>query len=410
LVFQLRQSWTKWREPLLRLPLVTILLIVTNVVLYSLIAPRTATAETLQFALEMNGMEVIRGQWWRLLTGTFLHLNLPHLISNLVLIGLLGFVAERLFRHFGMLLLWLTTAVASFMAELMVKGPRISSFGSSGVFFGLAGALLSVYLLRRVTISTRSRYLWICILAVFILFTFLGDWYVSRRINLAHAGGLIAGIFLGLMLPTGSTPWRLRPGLMFAAACGVLVVAAVITGNRQGVWVELDEIEMQFAQFSFASERSSIARLEQIVSRHPDILRAHVLLAEALQADNRYDDAIREYRSVVEKQPAYARAWYGMGEALMNSHHPQQAIDAFSRNLELISATPITSATLKASRITLAREALAEALKAAGKTEAARQQFIEILRETPEDSLAAEELKRLEQTEQLSVVKKQHCK
>src|SRR5215471_12226311 len=79
----------------------------------------------------------------------------------------------------------------------------------------------------------------------------------------------------------------------------------------------------------------SIPRLQRIVNDYPENLRAHQLLAEAYQSGRRYEDAIREYRYVLSKQPFSERDWYRMGWAFMDTGKYKDAIDAFSRTLQL---------------------------------------------------------------------------
>jgi len=148
--FQLKRVWTQWRQRLAPPPRVTLILIAVNVVVYGVIACQIATGrgEVLQSMLEMNGVRVIHGEWWRLLTAAFVQVQLPHLISNVVALCLLGWVAERWFARLGLLIIWLAGGIAGSVAELLMRGPRITALGSSGALFGLIGALLGVLLSR----------------------------------------------------------------------------------------------------------------------------------------------------------------------------------------------------------------------------------------------------------------------
>src|SRR5947209_349190 len=81
---QLKRVWIPCRQLLTPLPQVTLTLIAVNVVVYGVIASQAATGrgEALQSMLEMNGVRVLHGEWWRLLTSAFVQVQLPHLISN----------------------------------------------------------------------------------------------------------------------------------------------------------------------------------------------------------------------------------------------------------------------------------------------------------------------------------------
>lgn len=203
---QLKRGWTPCRRWLTPLPRVTLILIAVNVVVYGVIASQTATGigDALQSMLEMNGVRVLHGEWWRLLTSAFVQVELPHLISNVVVLCLLGWVAERWFARLGLLIIWLAGAIAGSLTGLLVRGPRITALGSSGALFGLTGALLGVLLLDRANTSRRSRCSWLAILMIFIFLNFLGERTMLGRLNPMHVGGLIVGLVLGFILPTGS--------------------------------------------------------------------------------------------------------------------------------------------------------------------------------------------------------------
>ena len=215
---QVKRVWIQLRRQLTPLPLATFLLIAVNVIVYGVIASQTTTGRggALHSMLEMNGRRVIHGEWWRLLTSAFLQVEFPHLISNVLVLLPLGWMAERLFGRLGLTVVWLAAGTAGSVAELLVRGPRIISLGSSGALFGLMGALLGVHLLGRPTISRRSRYSWLATLAIVIALNFLGEWVILGGLNPMHCGGLIMGLALGFILPIGS-------GLSASASRGQVV-------------------------------------------------------------------------------------------------------------------------------------------------------------------------------------------
>ena len=43
----------------------------------------TGRGEALESILDLNGVRVIHGEWWRLLTSAFVQVELPHLISRI---------------------------------------------------------------------------------------------------------------------------------------------------------------------------------------------------------------------------------------------------------------------------------------------------------------------------------------
>ena len=399
---QFRRLWTQVSPPLLRLPLLTLLFIAINVAVYSVIASSPVSGQhgILEATLEMNGVNAMRGEWWRFLTYAFVQIRLLHLLSNVLLLAALGWVAEPVFGTISFLLIWVATAAAGSIAELLVYRPRFIGFGASGVVFGLAGTLLGMYLLARVPLSIRSRYLRITLLSAFILVDFFADWFVFRRLNPGHVGGLLAGLALGLMLPSKEAPVS-KKVLAYAATAIVLLSSSFFAESRQKVWLDLEDMDTEQQQpGGFSNDPSSISKLEPIVARRPDILRAHVLLAEALQANHRDDEAIRQYRYIVAKRPTLSDAWSRMGSVFMDSKQYDAAIDAFSHALKVILNDRIRAGEDGGQSVARVRLQLAGAYESSGKLDEAMAQWSEVLREASPDSpyhlFARHELERLQ--------------
>ena len=148
----------------------------------------------------------------------------------------------------------------------------------------------------------------------------------------------------------------------------------------------------------FSANSGSISRLQQIVADRPDILRAHLLLAGAYQNGHRFDDAIREYRYILEKQPLSEHAWYQMGWAFMDTGRYENAIDAFSQSLKIDSQNS-AGQTVRDSqfKVRMDREALAKAYEGARRFDDSIAEYRKILQINPDDYIAKRELPRLEQ-------------
>jgi len=177
-------------------------------------------------ALGMQGEAVLAGQWWRLLTAIFVHMDWYHLLSNLCFLLLFGSIAESVFERAGYLTLWFLAGIAGSMSQLLALSPRYYGFGASGVAFGLVGALWSAYCLERVGPATIvRRWSIILLLAFFILLGFLPDWIHSGSFNAAHFGGLLAGMILGLVIPVRRAPAAARRLCLTVVIAALLLVA-----------------------------------------------------------------------------------------------------------------------------------------------------------------------------------------
>jgi rhomboid protease GluP len=174
-------------------------------------------------AVGMKGEAVFAGQWWRLVSAIFVHIDLYHLLSNLCFLLLFGSIAETVFQRAGYLALWFLAGIAGSMSQLLALSPNYYGYGASGVAFGLVGALWSAYCLERVPSPTIVRRWSVAfLLAFFIMLGFLPDWIHAHSCNAAHLGGLLAGMILGLVIPARTTSAPARK------LCVTVVIAVVL--------------------------------------------------------------------------------------------------------------------------------------------------------------------------------------
>jgi membrane associated rhomboid family serine protease len=139
------------------------------------------------------------GEWWRLLSSTFLHFGFLHLAFNMWALWVNGIVAERLFGSSRYLLIYLVAGVAGSLTSFLWH-PFVNGAGASGAIFGVLGALLAYFLRtdtgipRSVIVAQRNA------AAFFIVVSILNAARFPGIDNAAHLGGLAAGFILGLLL------------------------------------------------------------------------------------------------------------------------------------------------------------------------------------------------------------------
>jgi rhomboid protease GluP len=176
------------------------------------------------------GPLTLGGQWWRLLTSTFIHFGILHIALNMWALYQSGRTAERLFGSFRYAVLYLFAGVAGSIASLLWN-PLVNGAGASGAIFGVFGGLLAFVINRRnnvpqaVMAEQRNSTLAFAAYSLFYGFVHAGiD-------NAAHIGGLIGGFGMGLLLarPLDEAS-RAKAGLgrfAGAVAAGVLVLGIV---------------------------------------------------------------------------------------------------------------------------------------------------------------------------------------
>jgi rhomboid protease GluP len=141
------------------------------------------------------------GQWWRLITAMFLHASLLHIGFNLWCLFDLGPEVEILFGTQKFLVMYLATGVLGFVASLWWN-PWTLSIGASGAILGLIGVLIGTSFHHGSLGKDYRSTLWRWVIYIFIFGLFFS---VD---NAAHLGGLISGLALGYLIPSGEPATR----------------------------------------------------------------------------------------------------------------------------------------------------------------------------------------------------------
>src|SRR5882757_170184 len=186
-----------------------------------------------------NAALVFHGQWYRLLTATFVHVGLLHIATNMWCLWNLGLLGEPLLGPFGLIAVYLLTGIAGNLLSLLFNvfqrdGVSVGA-GASGAVFGIAGILIVLLSNKKLPIPAfelnRLRRS-VIQFAVLNLVIGLGTIFTNivRIDNFAHAGGFLSGLALGVpLLPrmtSGRTRYLQRQKLTFAAAAFLLLLFA----------------------------------------------------------------------------------------------------------------------------------------------------------------------------------------
>ncbi len=134
------------------------------------------------------------GQWWRVVTGGFLHGGIAHIALNMFALYQLGRFVEALLGPWRMLAVYAIALVGGGYA-VAYFAPHDVTVGASGAIFGLFGALLAI----GVRMGRSGRALisqTLPILLINLAFTFAIP-FISKA---GHLGGLASGFAAGLVL------------------------------------------------------------------------------------------------------------------------------------------------------------------------------------------------------------------
>ncbi len=273
---------------------VTPLIIVLNLLVFgaavrSGVSPLQPTTEDLLKWGADFGPSDLNGEWWRLLTCTFVHIGLFHLVVNMLVLGSAGPLVERLVGNVGFLVLYLVSGLFGSLASLCYH-PLVVSAGASGAVFGVYGALIVV--LRRKSgavpaeVLDRIRKGGMAFVGYNLVFGFMS----AQIDNAAHIGGLCAGVLCGLALNLPLAPDALprRAGRnILAAALGVVLLTVgylavnVVSGDLGAAMAA----EERFVQTErrvldvWKSAQQRIDRRELSDAAYADVLERDILPA-----------------------------------------------------------------------------------------------------------------------------------
>jgi membrane associated rhomboid family serine protease len=180
-----------------------------------------------------NGSIVVSsgGEWWRIITSSFLHANFIHLALNMFLLYVLGQVLEPAIGTARFVAVYIVSMIAGSAGALLLTDPQTFTIGASGAIFGLFLATIIVAYARGFTQVVQQLGFWLILNLVFT--------FSASGVSVGgHLGGLVGGA-LGALLVLGAERRlarreTLRAELAVLAVMGVafFVAAMVIATNN----------------------------------------------------------------------------------------------------------------------------------------------------------------------------------
>jgi len=212
-------------------PRVTLTLIVACLVFFCFQAATNGLTD-LNRMTDMGALSkphVEQGEFWRLLSGPFLHATHDHLIGNLLMLFVLGMACEHAFGSSQFVFLYVVAALGGSCASLIHNSVSV---GASGAIFGLAGALVGLFRRHQSSLHLRDRRIGF-VIGFWVIYQIACGLLSPQIDNLAHVGGFCTGLLLGFVTPPAllndRREFSRRPAvrLMLVMACAILVIASV---------------------------------------------------------------------------------------------------------------------------------------------------------------------------------------
>ncbi|MCG3413033.1 rhomboid family intramembrane serine protease [Staphylococcus massiliensis] len=172
-------------------------LILLNVIIWALINILHHNEFTDLKLIDLGALahfNVVHGEWHRLITSMFLHLNFEHILFNMLSLFIFGKLLESILGSWRMFGVYMLSGIIGNLVTLAFS-PDTFSLGASGAIFGLIGSLIACMIISQKFDQRTIGQLLLALLIMVVISLFISNINV-----LAHIGGLLGGVlvtFLG---------------------------------------------------------------------------------------------------------------------------------------------------------------------------------------------------------------------
>jgi len=135
------------------------------------------------------------GNYYRFITSMFLHVGIQHIIFNMFSLFVFCSVLEKITGSITYTIIYFLSGIGGGVSVYLFS-PESVVVGASGAIFGIFGAFMALIVRKNTAIDEATKRVILVLLAIDIVYTFLGS-----GISIAgHIGGLIFGFIGGLVL------------------------------------------------------------------------------------------------------------------------------------------------------------------------------------------------------------------
>lgn len=245
------------------------------------------------------------GEWWRLLTSTFIHIGIIHIVMNMYALYVAGNYLEPMLGKGRFLAAYLCTGVLASLCSIWWHGSEFVSAGASGAIFGLYGVFLALLTTKLIPQSVRKGLLQS--IGIFVVYNLVYGAGKQGIDNSAHLGGFISGFAVGYLYFLSFRKEAFRP----VRAIGIVVVATVLLSftflrstHQDGAAYnkKVDEVlqiqDTAMAPFkSYTSDSDLLSKLSQV--SQVQWAKAKAIMEETDKY--KLDEAMAKHRKLLEE-------------------------------------------------------------------------------------------------------------
>ena len=143
---------------------------------------------------------IMNGEFYRILTATFLHANIGHLFNNMIMLGLAGAIVENYMGHGLYFIMYILAGVFGnllSMAYEIHNDVQWITVGASGSVMGVVG-FISVWIVINRKALTTDRFMLIRLIFL-LVFVIDACFFQSGANTVAHLGGFLTGFVFGVL-------------------------------------------------------------------------------------------------------------------------------------------------------------------------------------------------------------------
>jgi membrane associated rhomboid family serine protease len=221
-----QRTQTRLLQSLAVEPIATYVLIALNVLIFFGVASSPGAENDLtlfasgrfEFGGPLHG--VAEGEYWRLISTGFLHVDYWHIGLNMLALYWLGRMIEPALGHVRFVAIYLTSLLTGSLLVLILQ-PNVETLGASGAVYGLLGAAIVMARNRDIDLVQSGL---LPILGLNFVITLLFGFSLA-----AHVGGLVGGLVVTFVVEELAK--RRRTSTVPAVAFCALVSVASIAGS-----------------------------------------------------------------------------------------------------------------------------------------------------------------------------------
>lgn len=245
-------------------------------------------------------------EWWRLVTGAFLHGSLLHLGINMAMLMMLGRIFENLFGSPRFLVLLVASILSASALSAWVR-PDAISMGASGAVMGLVGAGISFGRRHRRRIPEA-------------LHPFFGT-------NLVVYAALVFG--LGLLPGLPIDHWGHFGGFVGGALCGALLRPVVL--EPEGAPARWGTLAVPFGLSVLVLLGAAANVAPRIAGASEHVVAPHIAAAMKAVDSGDLDKARKEVDLALEKAPEDPLVLMQAAELYSVAGESQEAVELYTR-------------------------------------------------------------------------------